>query len=98
MRFSIVEVETIINYFREKYPSADQITLSSQVRHLGTVYGNMIYEKTGYVDFASLPLKPRSALAEYLNDHPNLVPELAGGLAPEPSDTDDDAVEQPGLS
>ena len=98
MRFSISEFEMIINYFREKYPSTDQITLSSQVRHLGTVYGNMIYAKTDYVDFASLPLKPRSALAEYLNAHPHLVPAPTVHAPQEQDERDEELVEQPGLS
>ncbi len=84
MQFSIAELESIINYFRELHPSKDQITLCTQARRLGDVYGTMIHHGLREVTFSALSHQQRSAVAEYLNAHPHLIPQFAG-------DSDDDA-------
>lgn len=59
----ITDIESAINYWREKKPSADGITLAPEVRALAEVYAQMVYRHASLADEHTLP---RDALAAWL--------------------------------
>lgn len=46
----ITDIESAINYWREKSPAPDGISLSLQVRALADVYGRMVFAHQSLVD------------------------------------------------
>lgn len=59
----ITDIEAAINYWREKKPSPDGITLASEVRALAEVYALMVFYRESEADEFSMP---QSALQAWL--------------------------------
>jgi predicted Fe-S protein YdhL (DUF1289 family) len=57
----ITDIETAINWWRERSPSPDGITACAEVRALATVYGLMVYYHETECDEATMPQKARDA-------------------------------------
>lgn len=51
----ITDIEAAINYWREKKPSPDGITLAAEVRALAEVYALMVFYREMEVDEFSMP-------------------------------------------
>ena len=51
----ITDIESAINWWRERSPSPDGITACAQVRALATVYGLMVYYHETECDEATMP-------------------------------------------
>lgn len=54
MSYSIVTIETAINYWRVVAPSPDSVCLSPHVRTLASVYGQMIFDHAKEVSRSTL--------------------------------------------
>ena len=59
----ITDIEAAINYWREKKPSSDGITLGAELRALAEVYALMVFHHENLADEASFPAE---ALAAWL--------------------------------
>jgi len=57
----ILDIESAINWWRERSPSPDGITACAQVRALGTVYALMVYYREHECDEATMPAEARQA-------------------------------------
>ena len=57
----ITDIESAINYWREKKPSPDGITLCSELRALAEVYALMVFYHEDEADEASFPAAAREA-------------------------------------
>ncbi len=57
----ITDIESAINWWRERDPSPDGITACAPVRALAEVYGLMVYYRDDHCDEASLPPKAGEA-------------------------------------
>ena len=57
----ITDIEAAINYWREKNPSPDGVTLPRELRALAEVYALMVYFKEEEADEFSLPLPAAEA-------------------------------------
>lgn len=57
----ITDIESAINWWRERSPSPDGITACAEVRALGTVYALMVYYHETECDEATMPAKARDA-------------------------------------
>ncbi len=54
MTYSIIEIESAINYWRASEPSLDSVSLCKPARALAEVYGRMIFNHVKEVDGSSL--------------------------------------------
>ena len=57
----ITDIESAINWWRDRSPSPDGITACAEVRALGTVYALMVYYHDDECDEATLPGDARDA-------------------------------------
>ena len=57
----ITDIESAINWWRERSPSPDGITACPEVRALATVYGLMVYHHESECDDATMPRKAHGA-------------------------------------
>lgn len=57
----ITDIESAINWWRERSPSPDGITACAEVRALGTVYALLVYYHEVECDEATLPEAARAA-------------------------------------
>ena len=57
----IVDLESAINWWRERSPSPDGISACAEVRALAEVYGLMVYYREPLADEASMPRAAREA-------------------------------------
>lgn len=57
----ITDVESAINWWRERSPSPDGITACAEVRALATVYALMVYYREPLCDEDSMPAAARAA-------------------------------------
>jgi uncharacterized protein len=57
----ITDIESAINWWRDKSPSPDGITACAEVRALAEVYGLLVYYHESECDEASMPPKARAA-------------------------------------
>ncbi|MDQ2926739.1 MAG: DUF3717 domain-containing protein [Pseudomonadota bacterium] len=57
----ITDIESAINWWREKRPSADGITACAEVLALAEIYALMVYYHEGECDEASMPAAARTA-------------------------------------
>ena len=57
----ITDIEAAINYWREKNPSPDGVTLPRELRALAEVYALMIFFKEDEADEFSLPVAAAEA-------------------------------------
>lgn len=63
-RIHITDIESAINYWREREPSPDGVVLPVPTRALAEVYARMVYAHDVLVDEAALP---EAALAAWLD-------------------------------
>ena len=57
----ITDIESAINWWRERKPSIDGITACAEVLALAEVYGLLVYYRESECDEASMPAKARDA-------------------------------------
>ena len=57
----ITDIEAAINYWRERKPSPDGITLAPELRALAEVYALLVYYHEDEADEFTLPLKAKDA-------------------------------------
>ncbi len=57
----ITDIESAINWWRERSPSPDGISACAEVRALATVYGLMVYHHEAECDEATMPAKAHDA-------------------------------------
>jgi hypothetical protein len=57
----ITDIESAINFWRERSPSPDGITACREVRALAEVYALLVYYHEAYADEASMPERAREA-------------------------------------
>ena len=68
---SILDIEAAINYWRERSPSPDGITLAPQVRALAEVYALMVFERRAEVDEQALPAAATAAWLDWYATTPD---------------------------
>jgi hypothetical protein len=57
----VTDIESAINFWRERHPSPDGVTACAEVRALATVYALMVYHRQAECDEATMPAKAREA-------------------------------------
>jgi predicted Fe-S protein YdhL (DUF1289 family) len=67
----ITDIESAINYWRERSPSPDGVTLPAETRALATIYALMVYYKEEYADEATMPAKARDAWLAWYSTTPD---------------------------
>lgn len=67
----ITDIEAAINYWREKCPSPDGITLSMQVRELAEIYAQMVYHRAHEVDEETLSAPVLDAWLQWYESTPD---------------------------
>jgi len=53
----ITDIESAINYWRNKSPSSDGVSLCPELRELGTIYALMVFHREGEVSIKGMPAK-----------------------------------------
>lgn len=66
MTYSIVEIESAINYWRASEPSLDSVSLCKPAKALADIYGRMIFDHAQEIDRSSLTDTQDKAMAEAL--------------------------------
>jgi uncharacterized protein len=67
----ITDIESAINWWRERSPSPDGVTACPQVRALATVYALMVYYKEPLCDEVTMPAKARQAWLDWYASTPD---------------------------
>lgn len=67
----ITDIEAAINYWRERSPSPDGVTLAPELRGLAKVYAQMIYFRQDYADEASFPAEAQAAWLAWYSTTPD---------------------------
>jgi uncharacterized protein len=67
----ITDIESAINWWRERAPSGDPITACREVRALAEVYALMVYYHEFQCDFASMPEVARDAWLGWYRSTPD---------------------------
>ena len=67
----ITDIESAINYWREKRPSPDGFTLSSEVRVLAEVYALMVFHHETLADETTFPVKALAAWRAWYDTTPD---------------------------
>ena len=67
----ITDVESAINFWRQREPSPDGVTLAPALRALAEVYALMIYHREDEADEASFPAKAKAAWLEWYRSTPD---------------------------
>jgi uncharacterized protein len=67
----ITDIEAAINYWREKSPSPDGVTLCKELRALAKVYALMVYHKEDEVAVQGFPLKAYDAWLSWYESTPD---------------------------
>ncbi len=67
----ITDIESAINYWREKKPSTDGVTLSSEVRALAEVYALMVYHHETLADECTFPAQAMAAWQAWYDTTPD---------------------------
>ncbi len=67
----IIDVESAINFWREKRPSPDGVTLAPELRALAEVYALMIFYHEDEADEASFPPKAYAAWRTWYDTTPD---------------------------
>ncbi|MDO8699970.1 MAG: DUF3717 domain-containing protein [Rhodoferax sp.] len=67
----ITDVESAINYWREKLPSADGFSLAPQTRALAEVYALMVYYHEVQADEGSMPAQALEAWLAWYDTTPD---------------------------
>ena len=67
----ITDIESAINFWREKSPSPDGFTLAPQLRALAEVYALMVYYRQDEADEASFPAPAMAAWRAWYDGTPD---------------------------
>lgn len=67
----ITDIESAINWWREKSPSPDGITACAEVRALAEVYGLMVYHREPECDESTMPTRAMDAWLEWYGSTPD---------------------------
>ena len=67
----ITDIESAINWWRERSPSPDGISLADEVKKLAEVYALMVYHHETECDDASMPPKPLAAWLAWYSSTPD---------------------------
>ena len=67
----ITDIESAINYWREKRPSPDGISLAAEVRALAEVYALMVYHHESLADEFSFPREAFTAWMAWYDSTPD---------------------------
>ena len=67
----ITDVESAINFWRQREPSPDGVTLAAPLRALAEVYALMIFHHEDEADEASFPKKAKEAWMEWYRGTPD---------------------------
>lgn len=67
----ITDIESAINFWRARQPSADGVTLPAPTRALAQVYGGMVYDRALLVDVAALSEAALTAWMEWYASTPD---------------------------
>ncbi|HSI51829.1 MAG TPA: DUF3717 domain-containing protein [Ideonella sp.] len=67
----ITDIESAINWWRERSPSADGISACPEVRALAEVYALMVYYHEPEADEASMPARARTAWLDWYASTPD---------------------------
>ncbi|GHD00810.1 hypothetical protein GCM10007320_58620 [Pseudorhodoferax aquiterrae] len=67
----ITDIEAAINFWRERTPSPDGITLGPELRALAEVYALMVYYHEDEADEATMPAKARQAWLDWYATQPD---------------------------
>jgi uncharacterized protein len=67
----ITDIESAINWWRDKTPSPDGITACAEVRALATVYGLMVYHHENECDDTTMPRKAFDAWLTWYDSTPD---------------------------
>jgi uncharacterized protein len=67
----ITDIESAINWWRERSPSSDGISACAEVRALAEVYGLMVYHRETLADEASMPARAREAWLAWYRSTPD---------------------------
>ena len=67
----ITDIESAINYWRQREPSPDGVTLAPALRALAEVYALMIYYREDEADEASFPAEAKAAWLEWYRSTPD---------------------------
>ncbi|MDT7836619.1 DUF3717 domain-containing protein [Aquabacterium sp. OR-4] len=67
----ITDIESAINWWRERSPSPDGLSLSPPVRALAEVYALMVYYRESLADERSMPAAARNAWLDWYHSTPD---------------------------
>jgi predicted Fe-S protein YdhL (DUF1289 family) len=67
----ITDIESAINWWRERSPSADGLQACEEVLALAEVYGRMVYSRTTLTGYAALPESAREAWLAWYDSTPD---------------------------
>lgn len=67
----ITDIESAINFWRERSPSPDGVTLCPELRALAEVYALMVYYREDEADEASMPRKALAAWQAWYDTTPD---------------------------
>ena len=67
----ITDIESAINWWRERAPSPDGISACAEVRALAEVYGLLVYYRESLCDETSMPAKARAAWLTWYDSTPD---------------------------
>jgi uncharacterized protein len=67
----ITDIESAINFWRARQPSADGITLCAELRALAEVYATMVYFREDHADERSCPPKAYAAWRQWYDTTPD---------------------------
>ncbi|MEY8876250.1 MAG: DUF3717 domain-containing protein [Leptothrix sp. (in: b-proteobacteria)] len=67
----ITDIETAINWWRQRSPTPDGLALCAELQVLAEVYGLMVYYRESSCDEASLPPAARSAWLSWYDSTPD---------------------------
>jgi uncharacterized protein len=67
----ITDIESAINWWRERSPSPDGVTACAQVRALAEVYALMVYYRESLCDDQSMPAKAHAAWMAWYDSTPD---------------------------
>jgi hypothetical protein len=67
----IIDIESAINFWREKSPSVDGVTLAKEMHDLAEIYALMVYHRSQEVDTAMLSLAAMQAWMAWYDSTPD---------------------------
>ncbi|MDO8279889.1 MAG: DUF3717 domain-containing protein [Burkholderiaceae bacterium] len=67
----ITDIEAAINFWRERSPSPDGVTLAAEIRALAEVYGLMVFHHEDEADEKSFPRKAYAAWKTWYESTPD---------------------------